>query len=365
MRVVFRADSSVKIGTGHLKRCLTLARALNAAGWECFFVCRELPGHIADTVCQLGHTLKMLRKPRGNATHHNFISENYSDWLGVSWFEDAKETTQVLKCVSPDLLVLDHYGLDVNWETFIQNTVQNLVVIDDLANRSHQCQLFVDPNLGRRSSHYASLLPINCKKLIGEDFAILGAEFRKFRDESLMRRLENKLSRILVSMGGIDNLNLTSQVIETLSQSSLPQTVKIDVILGRASPFSNEVRRVASNSPFEIKLSVDVDNMAQMMSLSDMSIGAVGGTAWERLCLGLPSIAVIQAVNQEFNAKSLERAGVAKTLHYEEIRHRLPQEVEFLMVHENLKTMSARASGIIDGRGTNRVIEAIKNLMQG
>ena len=284
--------------------------------------------------------------------------------IGRKDFEDARETTQVLQCVSPDLLVLDHYGLDANWETFIQNTVPSLMVIDDLANRSHQCQLFLDPNLGRRFSHYDSLLPVNCKSLIGADFAILGAEFRKFRDQSLKRRLENKLSRILVSMGGIDKLDLTSQVIETLSQSSLPRTVKIDVVLGRAFPFSNEVRRVTSNSPFEIKLSVEVDNMAQMMSLSDMSIGAVGGTAWERLCLGLPSIAVIQAENQEFNAKSLERAGVAKTLHYEEIRHRLPQEIEFLMVHENLKTMGALASGIIDGRGTNRVIEAIIDLMR-
>src|SRR5690606_12034475 len=110
---------------------------------------------------------------------------------------------------NPDWLVADHYALDAKCELALINVVGRIMVIDDLANRPHECVLLLDQNLGRLESDYDDLLPENCQRLIGPHYALLRPEFAELRELSLKRRQPPKLKRILVFLGGVDRTNVT------------------------------------------------------------------------------------------------------------------------------------------------------------
>ncbi|WP_405420711.1 hypothetical protein [Marinobacter flavimaris] len=145
MRIAFRADASVQIGTGHVMRCLTLADELTRQGHECQFICREHEGHLGDLIASNGHGLTLLSPRVDNELDtKGASSDNYALWLGVPWQEDARQTFDVLTPWKPDWLVVDHYALDAEWDSALANAVGSIMVIDDLANRVHECALLLD-----------------------------------------------------------------------------------------------------------------------------------------------------------------------------------------------------------------------------
>src|SRR5690606_19758298 len=235
-------------------------------------------------------------------------SDNYALWLGVSWQEDARETQVALNQWKPDWLAVDHYALDQEWERALASTVSKIMVIDDLANRTHQCALLLDQNLGRCMSDYDNLLPRNCKRLIGPDFTLLRPEFARLRERSLKRRQHPEVKRILISLGGVDRTNVTGQILDRFAESELPECIELDIVMGAASPHLAEVRQQASQLLFKTTVSASVADMAERMMLADLSIGAVGSTSWERCCLGLPAILMVLAENQKSAAEALKKS---------------------------------------------------------
>lgn len=359
MLVVFRVDASVQIGTGHVMRCLTLADELTRRGHECRFICREHEGHLVDLITSKGHGLTLLPAPSGNELEaRDPGSENYARWLGVPWQEDASQTLDPLISWKPDWLVVDHYALDAEWERALANAVGNIMVLDDLANRPHECAMLLDQNLGREVSDYNGLLPESCQWLIGPRYALLRPEFSELRERSLNRRQHPELKRILISLGGIDRTNVTGQVLEALAESALLSNIELDIIIGAAAPYLDEVRQQADRLPFKASVSVNVEDMAERMCLADLSIGAAGGTSWERCCLGLPAVLVVLAENQVAGAKALGASGASLTINdVENIKATLASVVLDLSVSGRLKQMSEAAAGITDGSGVFSVVE--------
>ncbi|NRP60356.1 UDP-2,4-diacetamido-2,4,6-trideoxy-beta-L-altropyranose hydrolase [Marinobacterium sp. xm-d-564] len=358
MQIFFRTDASVQIGTGHVQRCLTLADALTRQGHECWFICREHPGHLGDLIVSKGHNLTLL--PASSDTppqQHRIASDDYARWLGVPWQVDANETLEAFSTLKPDWLVVDHYALDAQWERTLSSAVSKIMVIDDLANRPHECALLLDQNLGRVAEDYDGLLPLECLRLVGPRYALLRPEFAEFREQSLIRRKPPKLKRILISLGGVDCTNATGQVLTALAQSSLPVGTELDIIMGATAPYLKEVRRQAAQLQFTVRVSVDVQDMAKRMFLADLSIGAAGGTSWERSCLGLPAILVVLAENQVSGAEALETAGAARTICEPSlIGEMLPSIFTELSNSAYLMDMSNAAAFITDGNGVFKVV---------
>ena len=137
--IVIRTDSSLKIGSGHVTRCLTLAEALRDSGATVRFVCRDLQGNINDIIFKKGfkvYELSALDLDEGRE-HYTEVDEDYTHWLNVTQEQDAVETLDVLNSMCPDWLIVDHYGLDCDWENRLRPHAHKLMVIDDLANRPH------------------------------------------------------------------------------------------------------------------------------------------------------------------------------------------------------------------------------------
>jgi UDP-2,4-diacetamido-2,4,6-trideoxy-beta-L-altropyranose hydrolase len=297
MRVVIRTDASIRIGTGHVIRCLTLADALRRQGAACRFICRALEGHMAAAIRARGFDCTLLPAPEGPAP---VGPPDHAHWAGVDWRRDAEETRAALGS-APDWLVLDHYAFDARWEQAVCPADTRLLVLDDLADRPHNADLLVDQNLGRRAEDYDGLVPDHCKRLIGPRYALLRPEFAERRAEALAARAERAdqgIRHLLISMGGVDLPDATSKVLEVLPQCNLPDEARITVVMGTQAPALERVRALAAALPWQADVRVNVSDMAALMADADLAIGAVGTSALERIALGLPSICVPIAQNQ-------------------------------------------------------------------
>ena len=204
-KVIFRVDSSIQIGSGHVMRCLTLANMLKEYGYKCNFVCRDLVGNSIDIIKKNHFDVKVLPKPDHSIKVEDKKKINiHEHWLEVPWTNDLKQTKKFLDDNKFDLIIIDHYAIDIRWEKGIITEISKIMVIDDIPDRKHLCNILLDQNLGRKPKDYQNLVPIECKLLLGTDFALLRPEFKQLRKMSIEKRRSSKIENILISLGGID-----------------------------------------------------------------------------------------------------------------------------------------------------------------
>lgn len=359
MHIVFRADASLQMGTGHVMRCLTLADVLSANGTECQFICRAHAGHLADFIRQKGYRVHLLDVVAEIPEQDAPLA--HAAWLGVTLEQDAKETAALLSHLQSDWLIVDHYALDARWETPQRRHVGKLMVIDDLADRQHDCDLLLDQNLGRLDSDYAALVPTHCPRLLGPAYALLRPEFASLRDYSLQRREAGTLRTLLITMGGVDKDNATGRVLQALAGTSLPHDCRITVVMGATAPWLQEVATLAAALPWPVDVRVNVTEMAQLMADADLAIGAAGSTSWERCCLGLPTLMVVLADNQREAASYIEESGAAKLFY---INEQLPKQLGALLLRcraesDFLHSMSRSGQDVTDGMGVKQVADKL------
>lgn len=358
--IFFRTDASLNIGTGHVMRCLTLAKELSRLGAQCRFITRAHQGNIAKHIESAGFICHLL--PSSNSTD-NQSSGGYALWLGCSQQQDASESLAIIDSYKPDWLIVDHYALDEEWESRIRTSVGKLMVIDDLANRKHVCDLLLDQNLGRQAQDYQTLIPAHCRQLYGPQHALLRSEFSQQRENSLARRKQGKCASILITMGGIDKDNITLRALDALKHSALPPGCHINVVMGAMAPGIAQVKQAAALMPCETSVLVGVSDMARLMAESDLAIGAAGSTAWERCVLGLPTIMVVIADNQRVIAEQLEEREACLVIWQpEQINEALPGLLAGLLADpDELRKLSQVGANLSDGAGVRRVAEAMSN----
>jgi UDP-2,4-diacetamido-2,4,6-trideoxy-beta-L-altropyranose hydrolase len=356
LKVVFRADASINIGAGHVMRCLTLADNLTEKGAHCTFICREHTGNLSKYIRSQGHTVHDL--PIGAGSDADLA---HSAWLGATQTWDAQVCALILDELRPDWLVVDHYALDFRWEREQSKYCGKVVVIDDLADRPHYCHVLLDQTFDRSADRYRSLVPADCTVLCGSKYALLRPEFAALRPYSLQRRVQPKLNNLLITMGGVDNANVTARVMSSLRASTLPADCKITVILGPTAPWLSDIQQKAQSMPWSTTVLIGVDNMAQLMADSDLAIGAAGSTSWERCCVGLPTIIVVSAENQVAVAAALAGAGAARVVELNDGSMAQVAGVisELCESGADLIRMSQAASRIVDGQGLGVVLKIL------
>lgn len=365
MNIIFRADASLHIGTGHVMRCLTLADALVAQGVQCQFICRQHEGHLIDFIRSKGYTVHALALEGMNAEPPAPADQlPHSHWLGTSQAQDAAACTPILAAQQPDWLVVDHYALDMHWECALALHYRKLMVIDDLADRHHTCDLLLDQTFGRAADDYRLLVPTYCQVLCGSTYALLRPEFAALRPYSLQRRSQPALRQLLINMGGVDKDNATGQVLQALHNCPLPDDCQITVVMGAIAPWLDIVLEQAQNLPWPTKVQVGVSNMAQLMADSDLAIGAAGATSWERCCLGLPTVMLVLAENQEKIAQSLEQAAAVRLVR---LTLDMPAQLTELLTAFNhdlsqLLNISKSAAHIVSGQGLAAILRNMEML---
>ncbi|PLA74889.1 UDP-2,4-diacetamido-2,4,6-trideoxy-beta-L-altropyranose hydrolase [Hydrogenovibrio sp. SC-1] len=381
MKVVFRTDASIQIGTGHVMRCMTLAKALSEKGAEVQFICRNHIGNLIEKIQNEGFKVYTLNTSYDEVLCHSVQGESmkslpcgaeqlchyfqtnespvpklsHSDWLGATQQEDAIECHSILQQIHPDWLVVDHYSIDASWQKILKNLYRKLMVIDDLGDRRHISDLLLDQNYGSTVDKYQKLVPKNCKILAGAQYALLRPEFAKWRHFSLERRKNNqKVKGILITLGGVDSGNITGQVLQQLSKAELDSGIEVTIVMGLTSPHLKAIEQQAESLNFKTSVRINVNNIAELMANADLAIGAAGATTWERCCLGVPTIQLVIAENQRQVAERLAIDGVVKSIYQ-------PKELVSLLstALDWMPSLGQIASGVCDGHGCDRVINTM------
>jgi len=327
-------------------RCLTLAQALKDREIDVAFICRHHPGNLINKIKEDGFRVYELaflvnKKVTNDKLFH-------AAWLGATQQQDADNCIEILGITEVDWLIVDHYALDKRWHSQLRRIAKKIMVIDDLADRVFDCDILLNQNLDSNKKIYQNKISKNCQLLLGCKYALLRPEFSKLRGEALKKRDGTKAIRnVLVSIGGVDNNNITQNILKNLNNK-----LNVVVVLGQNSPHNQMIQDYANNR--YIKVIVGAKNMAELMLNADLAIGAGGATSWERCCLALPTILYVIAKNQKEVAQSLESVGAVKIA--EDLKNDLSWILQDL---DAWKDMSDIASMISDGLGVDRVVKYI------
>lgn len=289
--IAIRVDASAQIGIGHVMRCLTLSKML-IESFKCniIFVCTEdLPVELATMIQSQNYTLHLISKSKEQSMLCN---------------QDAIQTLEKLQNERIAWLIVDHYQLDAQWEQLLYSHVNHILVIDDLANRSHDCDVLLDQNLHPlMNSRYNELVSAHCRLFLGPQYILLRSEFYRFREQ---REPIQQCKNVLVNFGGSDPTNETEKLLKMLStMTSIVQNIHFHIVAGPANIRKSHIQSLCALLP-NVSYYNEA-NIAQLLVNTDLAIGAGGVTMWERCFMGVPSLVISVADNQLESVQEAEQ----------------------------------------------------------
>ena len=353
---IFRVDSSYNIGTGHVIRCLNLARVFINYGIKVIFICRNLKGNLINLIEKEFQVL-VLEDYQKETTRNNdkkFISD-----ISTNQVLDALNTISLIESLNIQnfcYLIMDHYFLDRKWEEVIQNKYKKdenklfkMLVIDDLFNREHSCDFILDQNIIAQKNPYLNLINQNTNCLLGPYFALLSSEY-SLKKKSIVKR--NTIKTILVFFGGIDKNNLTTKVINILSNNKFKDKI-VNIVVGKNNKELKNIKKI-TKSKKNFNLFVQIDSLANLLFKSDLVIGGGGVNSWERECMEVPTILISLSQNQLKLAKSITELGKVKYLgHFDQLQDGVISESIAKEIDQ--QSLRNKKGYFIDGFGANRV----------
>lgn len=360
-KIVFRVDSGAHLGLGHLARCLALAEMFYDLRTEIFFITKKHFGSRPELISSQYKTFFI------NGTVDNYLPEEFKDsyehWLGGSVEDDLRQTQSILSKIGHiDLFIVDNYSLGSEYERKIK--ADKIFAIDDLANRSHYCDYFLDQNLHATAELYSKYMEKKDNIMfLGPGYAILRPEFLTLRKRlDLTPRNPKIFKKILVFFGGEDINGDTLRMATALPKDVL-ETYHFTFILKKSHLTYSRFIEWAEQYPANVTV-LNFSNMAEQIIENDLFIGAGGSTSWERFALGIPSIAICVADNQKNICETLAAKkyiyymGSSKEVTPEKWKNLFEKE---LINIEHFKEMANRGLKLVDCLGTQKIVDKIKS----
>jgi len=337
-KVAIRVDASPEIGLGHLTRCLTLAEELREREAQVFFLTHDQTGAMVNWITDQGYACYGLP--------------------GGDWMKDAEATKKVVMSEeNVSWLVLDHYHLDDQWEKQMRPYVQKIMVIDDLADRGHDCDLILDQTFEENGARYEGLIPADCNRLFGSQYALLRKGFTQQRNQPKQIHLHDQQQTVHIFFGGMDQRNHTIRFGRLLARYF--NQLKLEIVVGKGFEHIAELSALGQEYGSRVRWNQNTADMADSMARSTVALGAPGMTTWERACMGLPAAYIATSMNQKPILEWLEEKGfciflgMGHTISDDQFLKRFASFIENV---DRLKELSRLSSGAVDGGGTDRVV---------
>lgn len=348
-KVFFRTDSSHTIGSGHIVRCLTLAKALREKNIISSFICRDHNNNLIKKILDEKFDVYILKEKN---------KKKYTSLSKIDWLKDANQTINILKKEDIEWLIVDHYELDFRWEKKLRPYTKKIMVIDDLSNRKHECDILLDQNLKHNyKNKYKNLLPKYCSKFLGTQYTLLQSEYENLHFDAPIRT--GPIKRIFLYFGNTNQKDLIELFVSAfLKLNRKDITLDIVIPLNYQSTKIDKLKKNHKN----IKIYKDLKSLSTLMLKADLGIGACGINTWERCCLGLPSLVVTIADNQKLIAKELHKRGIIQWLgHKDKITFQIILDSLLNTIDRNIKNWSKSCKQVTDGKGIKK-ISTILNL---
>ncbi len=351
MRIAFRVDASVEMGTGHMRRCISLATAILSNGGTVAFVTTE------RAIAAVPPTFEHFTLPPTGALRDTAPGDPpHSAWLAKGVSDDAADTVAALADWKPDWVITDHYGIDARWHDAVRGALScNMAAIDDLADRPHGVDLLIDHNWHRdHRSKYEHLLPNHCPILGGPAYAMLGQAYA-----AAPRYLFSpEVRSIGVFLGGTDHLDQTSAVLDCIKAAGFSGAIEIATTSSNPNLSKLQARVRADEN---LSLLEDAPDLAAFFARHDLQVGAGGGATWERFCIGAPSLLISFALNHDSVLLPLAEQNVAVVLPFgwsiDDLETAISQLIEDA---DRRQSLSVRCRELVDGQGGGRIVTALQ-----
>lgn len=343
MNLLIRADAAIKIGSGHVMRCLALAQVWQDTQGQPLFIMANYAPALEERLKSEGMEVVHLTTEPGSLA-------------------DAKETAVLAHQFNASWVVVDGYHFGSEYQKTIKNSGLSLLFIDDYGQAEHYYADFIlNQNISADEQLYQHREPYT-QLLLGTRYALLRREFWQW--QRWHRTIPPVAAKVLVTLGGADPDNITLKVIQSLQQFVEVEKLEAVVVVGGSNPHYKTLAMAVQDSRFPIRLERNVTNMPELMAWADVAISAGGSTCWELAFMGLPSIVLVLAENQKAIAAELARQGIIINLgwHQDVTREQIGLALqELLRQPTKSETMSKKGKKLVDGNGARRVVLAIVN----
>jgi len=336
MNLIIRADANVKIGIGHLMRCLALAQAWHAERGRAILLSHCESEALRQRVEKAGISFIPLDKPHPDSS-------------------DLQRTLAMLEKLQADWLALDGYHFDTTYQQAIRATGYRLLVIDDIAHcPEYHADILLNQNINAGKLTY--MCDPDTRLLLGTRYVLLRPEFLEWRN--WRREISGVAPKVLVALGGNDPDNVTIKVIQALQQVNVPG-LEAKIVVGPVNPNLDTLLWAVQNSNSNLQLLTTVTNMPELLAWADVAVSAGGSTCWELAFMGVPCIVLVLAENQTKVAEGLDQAGIVINLGWFD---RISESeiagavTSLLSANECRHRMSQEGQNLVDGLGSVRVL---------
>ncbi len=322
-----------------MMRCLALAQAWQDAGGEAALVAAELPDSIRGRF--LDNRISVL--PADSAP-------------GSS--NDAGSLIAHASGLEPDWIVIDGDRFGCDYLQSIHDSGSRVLLIDDYADRSSfAADMIVNPNFGADPETYRRH-GFQGPMLAGPSYALLRREFQS----PCKRQVRERGNKVLVTLGGSDPEDLTSQIARVLAACS---DLEVTVVAGGA--YANKSRLMAQTNS-RTRLIFDSHNMQVLMKQADIAISVAGGTLWELLSQGCAVLSYARAAGGACLVTCLAQQGVIVDMG--EISRfeagKIVPAVRGIADSTSMRQrMASQGQALVDGLGAKRVVDLLRQLHGG
>lgn len=338
--ILIRTDVNKKVGIGHLMRCLTISRVWKQKGGKVIFF-----------LSSLSSAMQQFLEPYQLDVRTHKVEPGSK--------QDAERTLTLAHELQADWVIADGYWYGPEFQKTVASGAARLMLIDPLGAPQHNtAQIIVNANIYASEGYYRQRSQ-DAILLLGPKYLPLRPEFAEstpsFKDTSAAPK------NILISLGGGDPDNVTSQVLRSLADFS--DNLHLTAVIGPANENWQSLNEFAQNSDADrITLLKSPYNMPELMAQTDMAILAGGSTVWEAMYMGVPVILLSYAENQLRVVNKLKEMGLA--LYAGHFNGQIPptfrRHCKTMLQDSHLRRqLSEQGRQLIDGRGSERIIQTM------
>lgn len=326
--IFIRADANEKIGTGHVMRCLSIAKAFVDEGEEVVFV-------------------------TANDKASEWIRDFQTICLNSNWSEMDSEMDNLLCIIEerkPSLLLVDSYCVTKKYFDVLSKEIP-IAYMDDMNKECWNIRFLINYNIFADDLDYSAYESMGCKCLLMPKYTPLRKEFINMPKHEIKKEVTD----ILVSAGGADPENVTEQIMEEVCVHW--EKIKFHFVIGAFNPRMDELKkRIKKNIIFH----VNETHMSGLMRKCDMAVSAAGSTLYELCACGTPTVAYTLADNQQMAAEKFAREGVmlyaGDCRNNEKFVTSLMEGMERLIRSQEIREKASdMMQSLLDGNGAKRI----------
>lgn len=303
-RVIYiRTDGNSQIASGHLMRCLSIARACKALGMTVYFLVSDKESaSLFTSLLTEKETFPVLCL---KTAVYNDMEQELPELLTLlsDGANIVMSNFSTKDLVSTNILV-DSYYVTEKYLTALRPFAKT-AYLDDLQLFDYPVDLLINYDVIPDSAmdFYKAAYQNAGKLLLGASYAPLRSQFQ---NKKII--IKEQVTDILLTTGGSDPYHFCLSFIHYFTTHFRGADCTLHIVIGKLNEDKNALYELAEKYPF-LKLHENVSHMASLMECCDLAVSASGTTLYELCALGLPTISFTMADNQLTSARAFEEAG--------------------------------------------------------